>query len=104
MENYLKKLRELREELVRSQRYNYVATRSVVKPFDKCIEEMDSVLDEMENNLTHISDDDFKKATAPAIRYLFKNHDPHTKIFIDYSSAELLQGQRCCNLDEEIPD
>lgn len=47
---------------------------------------------------------DFQKAVEPAIRYLFKNHDPHTKIYIDYSSAELLQGQMCHNLNSEIPD
>ena len=48
--------------------------------------------------------DDFDKAVEPAIRYLFKNHNPHTKIYIDYSSAELLQGQQCHNLNEEVPD
>lgn len=47
---------------------------------------------------------DFDKAVEPAIRYLFKNHNPHTKIYIDYSSAELLQGQMVHNLNEEIPD
>jgi hypothetical protein len=46
----------------------------------------------------------FQKAVEPAIRYLFKNHDPYTKIYIDYSSAELLQEQRCHNLNSEIPD
>lgn len=68
------------------------------------VTEFDLLLDEMENSLTDFIDDDFKKATAPAIRFLFKNHDPHTKIYIDYSSAELLQGRRCCNLNDEIPD
>lgn len=47
---------------------------------------------------------DFNKAVEPAIRYLLQNHNPHTKIHIDYSSAELLQGQMCHNLNEEIPD
>lgn len=47
---------------------------------------------------------DFEKAVNPAIRYLFKNHNPHTKIYIDYSSAELLQGQQCHNLNNEVPD
>lgn len=47
---------------------------------------------------------DFDKAVEPAIRYLLRHHDPHTKIHIDYSSAELLQGQICHNLNEEIPD
>jgi len=47
---------------------------------------------------------DFDKAVEPAIRYLFKNHNPHTKIYIDYSSAELLQSEQCHNLNEEVPD
>lgn len=47
---------------------------------------------------------DFDKAVEPAIRYLFKNHHPHTKIYIDYSNAELLEGQRTHNLNDEVPD
>lgn len=46
----------------------------------------------------------FNEAVEPAIRYLFNNCDPHTKIYIDYSNAELLQGQKCHNLNNEIPD
>jgi len=59
----------------------------------------------LENKITK-SDfkDDFEKAVEPAIRYLFKNHNPHTKIFIDYGTAELLQGERCHNLNDEVPD
>lgn len=47
---------------------------------------------------------DFEKAVNPAIRYLLKNHNPMTKIHIDYSNAELLQGQKSHNLNNEIPD
>ena len=47
---------------------------------------------------------DFNSAVEPAIRYLFNNHNPHTKIYIDYSSAELLEGQQCHNLNREVPD
>lgn len=47
---------------------------------------------------------DFKQAVEPAIRYLFKNHHPHTKIHIDYDRAELLEGKESCNLSDEIPD
>ena len=47
---------------------------------------------------------DFDKAVEPAIRFLLRHHNPHTKIYIDYSGAELLQGQMCHNLDNEIPD
>jgi len=46
----------------------------------------------------------FKEAVEPAIRYLLKNHSPHTKIYIDYDNAELLEGQECHNLTNEIPD
>lgn len=47
---------------------------------------------------------DFDKAVEPAIRYLLRHHNPHTKIHIDYSVAELLQGQMVHNLNNEIPD
>ena len=46
----------------------------------------------------------FNKAVEPAIRYLLKNHNPNTKIYIDYSGAELLEGQITHNLNNEIPD
>lgn len=51
-----------------------------------------------------VIEDSFEKAIEPAIRYLLKNHNPHTKIYIDYSNAELLQGAMCHNLNEEVPD
>lgn len=47
---------------------------------------------------------DFKKAVEPAIRYLLQNHNPHTKIYIDYERAELLKGEKCHNLNSEVPD
>ena len=50
------------------------------------------------------SKDDFKKAVEPAIRYLFKNHNPHTSIYINYDTAELLSGEMCHNLTSEVPD
>lgn len=56
------------------------------------------------DEILNILSTDFDKAVEPAIRYLFKNHGPHTKIYIDYSTAELLQGQMTHNLDDEIPD
>ena len=60
----------------------------------------------LENKLLKFDEakDDFEKAVEPAIRYLLKNCNPHTKIYIDYNTAELLQGQQCYNLDDEIPD
>ena len=47
---------------------------------------------------------DFDKAVEPAIRFLLRHHNPHTKIYVDYSGAELLQGQMVHNLNNEIPD
>ena len=47
---------------------------------------------------------DFQKAVEPAIRYLFNNYNPYTKIYINYSSAELLSEENCHNLNNEIPD
>lgn len=46
----------------------------------------------------------FKKAVEKAIRYLLKYHHPHTKIIIDYSRAELVEGIISHDLDNEIPD
>ena len=47
---------------------------------------------------------DFNLSVEPAIRYLLKNHNPHTKIIIDYDNAELLSSGKCHNLKNEIPD
>jgi len=54
------------------------------------------------NNIFNINS--FDKAVEPAIRYLLENHNPHTKIYIDYSNAELLSGEKNHNLNNEIPD
>ena len=48
--------------------------------------------------------EDFEIATYPAIEYLFKYHNPMTKIFIDYDRAELLSGEKCYNRSSEVPD
>lgn len=47
---------------------------------------------------------DFNKAVEPAIRYLLQNHNPHTKIYIDYENAQLLEGVKSYNLNNEVPD
>lgn len=47
---------------------------------------------------------DFNKAVEPAIRYLLQNHNPYTKIYIDYENAELLEGVKSYNLKNEVPD
>ena len=49
-------------------------------------------------------DIDFEKAVNPAIRYLLQNHNPHTKIYIDYDKAEMVEGIGCYNLSNEVPD
>ena len=58
------------------------------------------------NTLTQINsfNNEFKIAVEPAIRYLLKNHNPHTSIFIHYDNAELLIGEECHNLSSEVPD
>ena len=52
LEEFLKKLRSLKQELVTSQRYNYASTRSNVKTFNECVVELDELLDEFENEIT----------------------------------------------------
>lgn len=47
---------------------------------------------------------DFGFAVEPAIRYLLQNQFTHTKIYIDYDTAELLYGQKNHNLANEVPD
>lgn len=65
----------------------------------------DELINQLEIEERFTSDkSDFDEAVEPAIRFLLRHHNPHTKIHIDYSSAELLQGQMCHNLNNEIPD
>lgn len=47
---------------------------------------------------------DFSTAVQPAIRYLLQNHSPHTRIYIDYENAELLEGVKSHNLKNEVLD
>lgn len=49
-------------------------------------------------------DSEFEKAVKPAIRYLLKNYNLHTKIMIDYDTAELLSGEASVSLSNEVPD
>lgn len=58
----------------------------------------------LELKINNSTNESFESAVEPAIRYLFKNHHPHTKIYINYSTAELLEGQQCHNLNNEVPD
>jgi hypothetical protein len=70
--------------------------------FNEVADELISKLDIKERFTADKSD--FDKSVEPAIRFLLRHHNPHTKIYIDYSGAELLQGRMCHNLDNEIPD
>jgi len=61
--------------------------------------------DEAENGMcpychsTNISDrkepqrKEFEQLTRPLIQFLNKNHNPHTKIIIDTTSAEVVSGE-----------
>lgn len=61
--------------------------------------------DRLQNYLNNVFlKDTFESAVEPVIRYLLKNHNPHTQIHIDYSKAELLSVEKSHNLNNEIPD
>jgi hypothetical protein len=47
---------------------------------------------------------EFETVVKPVIEYLAKNHHPHMKIFIDCTTAELLEGQKIVNTDEFLVD
>ena len=110
METQLRKLAELRMELVNANRAWAKSSHNGVKKTESDIlNEMGIVIDNMENLIYGLEKEnceynDFDKAVEPAIRYLLKNHNPHTKIFIDYSNAELLSGEKTHYLNKEIPD
>lgn len=65
--------------------------------------DMWKVNSEFENCLV-VPNNDFNKSVEPAIRYLLQNHNPHTSIYIHYDTAELLTGEKCHNLSNEVPD
>lgn len=65
----------------------------------------DELISKLDINERFTADkNDFDKAVEPAIRFLLRNHNPHTKIYVNYSGAELLQGQMVHSLSSEIPD
>ena len=47
---------------------------------------------------------DFNSSVEPAIRYLLKNHNPHSAINVNYDSTVLYSGEKCHNLTNEIPE
>lgn len=46
----------------------------------------------------------FEESVEPAIIFLFKNHNPHTSIVIDYDIAKLVEGLKSHNLTKCVPD
>lgn len=44
----------------------------------------------------------FEESVEPAIKYLLKQHHPHTNIIISYNNAELLEGIKSHNV--KVPD
>ena len=69
-----------------------------------CCNECGMTINELIENIEHLITKDFNKAVEPAIRYLLKNWHPHTSIYINYDTAELLTGEKCHNLTNEVPD
>lgn len=143
METLIRKLRQNRQELVKTLSSGSKFGHNEVKSESLILEEMDKTLDQMENRLSYTnlgilhrffnskSDankyltaekqeelendfdewmskngeyNNFKASVEPAIRYLLQNCDPYTKIYIDYSRAELVQSRNSHNLNNEIPD
>lgn len=67
------------------------------------INELEKEVEKFENCIV-VPNNDFNKSVEPAIRYLLQNHNPHTSIYIHYDTAELLTGEKCHNLSNEVPD
>ena len=95
MKNLTEKIIEKIEQSANEQ-YNEFARKQLLS----LIEEIKQLCEDEESE----TESAFKKAIEPAIRYLLENHNPHTKIYINYDNAELLEGLECHNLTDEIPD
>ena len=46
----------------------------------------------------------FEKAAKPLMEFLADNYNPHTKVIVDNSRAEIVCGEMCFNTDEFIKD
>lgn len=51
-----------------------------------------------DNNEEQVSP--FKEAAKPLIKFLNDNYDPHTKVIVDCSGAELVSGVLSFNTEE----
>ncbi|MFA6132516.1 MAG: hypothetical protein WC869_00715 [Phycisphaerae bacterium] len=60
--------------------------RSATKPKNRHVLAEDILKKEIEQKFA------FKKAAKPLIAYLNKYHHPHTKVIVDPTSAEILEG------------
>lgn len=47
---------------------------------------------------------EFEAIVKPVMKYLAENHHPHMKIIIESNRAEMVEGVKCINSDEFIPD
>lgn len=46
----------------------------------------------------------FEKAVRPLIKYLCENHHPHTKVIVDCTTAELVEGVMTEHTTEYVRD
>lgn len=53
---------------------------------------------------TVLDNEQFKSAVESVMKYLAKNHHPHTKVIIDSDSAELVEGIVIHRTDKFIKD
>ncbi len=58
----------------------------------------------MTYNFTDKQRKEFETLADGLIKYLNDNHNPHTKIIIDNSSAEIVGGERCYRTEKHWKD
>ena len=54
--------------------------------------------------LTKEQAEEFDKLADAMIKYLNNNHNPHTKVIIDCTTAEIVGGERCYRTKEHWLD
>ncbi len=47
---------------------------------------------------------EFEKLSRPLIEYICKNYNPHTRVVIDCTSAELVEGIEAINTEDYLVD
>ncbi|MBC7906890.1 MAG: hypothetical protein H7Y60_09115 [Rhodospirillaceae bacterium] len=48
--------------------------------------------------------DSFREAVEPLVKWLNENGNPHTKIIVDQTSAELVEGVMCHRTEAYLKD